>query len=154
MKLDRVAMSQLRKYNNFSQNRPLAFSFYMSMNLFMCLFPSPPTSPEPLDWRLLVGERIANIGIPVGFFFFFAVSMICLVWHFFGFRVIANQPNVHTEGASRGTFCSCGPFMTCDRWRVSRDTLCKTCDMWNLTPDTWQMTCFYDKQIHMWSHVK
>ena len=56
-----------------------------------------------LSLRLLVEERIANIGIPLDIF---AVSMISCGLKFFGFLgFFANQPTVHSGGVSRGRGC-------------------------------------------------
>ena len=38
-----------------------------------------------MDWRLTVKEHIANIGIPLDFFFSFSVSMNLCVYNFFLF---------------------------------------------------------------------
>ena len=54
-----------------------------------------------MDWRLLVEDRIANIGIHLNFFF--AVLMIfCLLNLFKGFGVFANQPTVPSGGVAGG----------------------------------------------------
>ena len=63
----------------------------------------------PVDWRLLVEEQIAYIGIPLDVFGFL------LFRFFFGFRIFwvlgslqFNQPTVHNGGVSRGKVCGCG----------------------------------------------
>ena len=51
-----------------------------------------------MDWRLLVKERSANIGIPLDFCF---IDLDGLEKKS-GFRVLVNQSTVHNGGVSRG----------------------------------------------------
>ena len=53
-------------------------------------------------WRLLVKERIANIGIPLG------LSVFCRFNIFLGFSVFAKQPTVHNGGVCRGRCVAVG----------------------------------------------
>ena len=71
-----------------------------------------------LDWRLLVKECIAIIGIPLEIFDFSGL-MIFSILYFLASFVFANLPTVHSEVVSRGRVCGCGCWrswqVTCDR---------------------------------------
>ena len=59
-----------------------------------------------VDWRLLVKEYIANIGISLDICVFYGDF-----WRFeniLGLLVVANQPTVHNGGVSSGRVCGCG----------------------------------------------
>ena len=78
----------------------------------MCVY-VPSRKPNfPVDWRLLVKERIANIGIPLDVFWVLTLLMIFLVLKTnLGSWVFANQSTVHTGGVSRlgeGRVCGFG----------------------------------------------
>ena len=62
----------------------------------------------PVDWRLLVEERIANIGITLDVFGFWLFQIFFILYIFLGFWFFANQPTVHNGGVSRGMVCCCG----------------------------------------------
>ena len=61
----------------------------------------PSRKPHlPVDWRLLVEERMANVGIPLDVLWFLRFDD-CLRFDFFwGFWVFANQPTVHNGALS------------------------------------------------------
>ena len=59
----------------------------------------------PVDWRLLVKERIANIGTPVDVFGFLLLQYFLMFRFFACFGVFVNQPTVHNVGLSRGRVC-------------------------------------------------
>ena len=61
-----------------------------------------------MDWRLLIKECIANIGIPLVFFGFFGFNDFLRFEFLLGLIVFASQPTVHNGGVSRGKVCGCG----------------------------------------------
>ena len=72
----------------------------------MCLSVPSVGDQNRVDWRLLVKERIVKIeklGTPVlaGFNDFLEFD------YFFGVLSLANQPTLHSGGASRGRVCGC-----------------------------------------------
>ena len=74
----------------------------------------------PVNWRLLVKERIANVGIPP--------DLVLPFWWFFGvITFFLNQPTVHNGGVSRGV----GLWL----WLL----VLVTGDMWQVTCDTWHI---------------
>ena len=66
----------------------------------VCLCVPSRNTRIPVDWRLLVKEHIANIGIPLEFFWVFVVLMVfVVVLNFFcGYL----QTILLCKGASRG----------------------------------------------------
>ena len=105
-------------------NRPLGqFSLYVAMSVTVSV---PSWKPHfPVDWRIMVVERIANIGIPLAIFFFFRS------YDFLHFRKILVLGSLQTSllwivlKLAGGEFCGPG----CWRWcQVTGDTLHLTRD--------------------------
>ena len=100
-----VIIISTTKYNNTSQNKKDQYTIEFSLNwptgpnqflscdvrVSVCLSEPSWKTCFPVDWRLLVVERIANIGIPLDFFFNDFISLAI----FRGFGVFSNQPNAY-----------------------------------------------------------
>ena len=61
----------------------------------------------PVDWRLLVEEHVANIGISQDVFGFLPFQWYFAFQFFWGFLGFANQPTMHNWRVSRGRVCGC-----------------------------------------------
>ena len=70
--------------------------------VYKCLCVPLKKTRFPVDWRLLVSERVANIGIPLDIFHNCAMMMI------FGFFFFKDIATVHNGTISRGRVCGCG----------------------------------------------
>ena len=90
----------------------------------------------PMDWRLLVEEHIANIGIPLDHFGFL-VLRIFLRFYFTLLSFLSLRASllyIIGELPWGGSVAVAVGFS--DRWQVSRK-------MWHLTPDRWHMTFIF-----------
>ena len=112
-----------------SQNWPTALgqlSLQVAMSascvsVYFCVLFQKPRFP--VEWILLVEERIANIGIPLDIFGFLQTSLICIMGELAGGGL---------WGLHWGRTVAVG-LVTGDRWN-------STCKTWYLTPDTWHLT--------------
>ena len=57
----------------------------------------------PVDWRLFVEERFANIAIPLDIFEFCSFDTFLRFDIFLVTLIFANQPTLHSGGVSRGS---------------------------------------------------
>ena len=125
--------------SSFSLNRPRG-RFSLVVRMFACpIARNRWLRPNGWSLRLLVEERIANIGIPLHVLDFcsfdlvllfefiwvlgsFQTSLLCLVGELAGGQSVAMAFGISNKWQVR-----------CDMWHV-------ICDMWHLTCDTWPVT--------------
>ena len=91
----------------------------------MCVFVPSPKTRFQVDWRLLVKERIPNIGITIGILGFDDFFQ----WFFFGFWVFATSLLCKMGELAGRVFCG----FSCWRWHMTFDTWHLTCDTWTIT---------------------
>ena len=88
----------------------------------MCV-PSQKKTRFPVYRRLLVEERIANIGIPLDVFVFFVVSMIfCILKNFLGFGSLQTSLLCKLGELAGGGSVAVAVGISSYRGRVTQDT--------------------------------
>ena len=112
-------------YSIFTESAHLAGSVYNSQCPSVCNQSKSGNPCFSVDLRLLVAERIANIGLPLNILVFCRFNDFWVL-NFSGFWVFANQPTVH----SWGRVCGCGCWRY---WQVTRNMGHVT----HITHDTW-----------------
>ena len=103
----------------------------------VCVFVPLRKTNIPVDWRLLVKEFIANIGLPLDFF------RLLLLWNCLNFfRVFCSLGIsllcILRELAGGGSAAVAFGFS--DSWQVTGDEWQVTHDTWHLAPVTWHVT--------------
>ena len=95
-----------------------------------------------VDWRLLVKEHIANIGIPLDIFRF----MLFLLFRFFCFNfglqtIVMCGLEELAGGVSVDVAIGISDrwHVTCDRWQVRRNRWPVTLNTWSMTHDMWRV---------------
>ena len=114
-----------------------------------CMSVSSPKTRFQVDWRLLVEEHIAYIGI--------LLHIFCLsLWWFFTLAIFfpwvlgSLQTSLlciigqltWVESVSVADGLSDRWQVTCTTLQVTHDTWLMTCTMWQLTPDIWHLQLF------------
>ena len=88
-----------------------------------------------MDWRLLVKERIVNIGIPLDISGFCCFNDFLYLEYFLGFGFLPNQPTVHMGELAGGGSAAVAVGVS-DRCKVTCNMRHMTLDTQHLTPDT------------------
>ena len=117
----------------FSLHRPFADSVYNLRCQSICLSVCPHLeTPLPVDWRLLVKERIANIGIPLDISEFLPIRWYFAFWQFFlVFGSLQISLLCIVWELNRGLSVAVAVGVS-DRWQLTCDTQYAIRDMWHL----------------------